>query len=43
MCMESIQMDESKLIVMGIMVGGCLIALMFWCCCGNENVREENR
>lgn len=36
MCMESINMDESKLVVMGIMVGGCLMAVIAWCCCGNE-------
>ena len=36
-------MDESKLVVMCVMVGGCILAVVVWGCCGEgNNDRVEN-
>ena len=41
-CMEG-NMDESKLVVMCVMVGGCILAVVVWGCCGEgNNDRVEN-
>ena len=40
--MES-NIDESKLVVMSIMVGGCFVAMVAWCFCGTYGETDGTR